>query len=234
MRQRLYRLAPKAARQGLQSQTLLFAAGSAHARPFYHKPCLLTASPASGKPMQHERDATTPETGRDQTTTTTAPRALAGADQRQAKTTAHAKTRLTAFPKSAHAGPGDYMTDDARDRAIAVAEQIRARVDANGQRAKLTPAQRKLLDLSAKIFDEPATRQDAAYLPRELVQVTLPHKNPGNVPVWTRTNGNLTIGIQPGMNLITRETYGYPYGTVPRLLPLLGDDRSSTHEKPPP
>jgi Plasmid encoded RepA protein len=109
------------------------------------------------------------------------------------------------------------MTYDPKDRAITVVE-LRERMEANAQRAKLTAAQRKLLDLSAKIFDEPATRQDSAYLPRELVQVTLPHKNPGNVPIWTRSNGNLTIGIQPGVNLTTRESYGYPYGTVPRLL----------------
>src|ERR1700674_760192 len=110
------------------------------------------------------------------------------------------------------------MTYDPTDRAIAVAEQIRARVEKHRQTDRLTPAQRKLLDLSAKIFDEPATRQDAAYLPRELVQVTLPHKNPGSVPLWKRANGNLTVGIQPGMNLNTGESYGYPYGTVPRLL----------------
>jgi hypothetical protein len=110
------------------------------------------------------------------------------------------------------------MADDAKDRAIAVAEQIRARVEANGQRAKLTSAQRKLLDLSAKIFDEPATRQDAAYLPRELVQVTLPHKNPGDVPAWQRTNGNLTVAIQAGWDIDAAKSYGYPYGTIPRLL----------------
>jgi hypothetical protein len=55
-------------------------------------------------------------------------------------------------------------------------------------------------------------------MPRELVQVTLPHKNPGNVPVWMRSNGNHAVGIQPGMNLQTGTSYGYPYGTVPRLL----------------
>jgi hypothetical protein len=108
--------------------------------------------------------------------------------------------------------------DDAKDRAIAVADLIRSRIEANEQRAKLTSAQRKLLEHSAKIFDEPATRQDAAYLPRELVQVTLPHKNPGTVPLWRRANGNLTVGIQPGMNLSTGESYGYPFGTIPRLL----------------
>jgi Plasmid encoded RepA protein len=109
------------------------------------------------------------------------------------------------------------MTYDPKDRAIAVAE-LRARGEANAERAKLTEAQRKLLDQSAAIFGEPATRQDAAYLPRELVQVTLPHKNPGNIPVWRRTNGNLTVGIQPGADLTTGQSYGYPYGTIPRLL----------------
>jgi hypothetical protein len=96
--------------------------------------------------------------------------------------------------------------------------KLRERVEINEQRKTLTPAQRKLLDQSAVIFGEPATRQDAAYLPRELVQVTLPHKNPGNIPVWRRTNGNLTVGIEPGADLTTGKSYGYPYGTIPRLL----------------
>jgi Plasmid encoded RepA protein len=109
------------------------------------------------------------------------------------------------------------MTYDPKERALAVAE-LRARVEANTQREKLTPAQRKLLDFSAEIFDEPGTKKYAAFMPRELVQLTLPHKNPGAVPIWTRTNGNLTVGIQPGVNLTTRESYGYPYGSIPRLL----------------
>jgi hypothetical protein len=47
----------------------------------------------------------------------------------------------------------------------------------------LTDAQRKLLEFSVQIFDEPAIAKYAAYMPRELVQITLPHKDPGNVPV---------------------------------------------------
>jgi hypothetical protein len=82
----------------------------------------------------------------------------------------------------------------------------------------LTRAQRKLLDASGEIFAEMAAKKDAAYLPRELVQVTLPHKNPGNVPVWQRTNGNLTVAVQPGWNVRKNQSYGYPYGTIPRLL----------------
>lgn len=82
----------------------------------------------------------------------------------------------------------------------------------------LTRAQNKLLGTAAIIYDEGATKRDAAFIARELVQATLPHKNPGEVPLWKRTNGNLTLAIQPGMNLKTSKSYGYPYGTVPRLV----------------
>jgi hypothetical protein len=46
----------------------------------------------------------------------------------------------------------------------------------------------------------------------------LPHKNPGNLPLWKRQNGNLILAIQPGMNIKTGVSYGYPYGIIPRLL----------------
>lgn len=82
----------------------------------------------------------------------------------------------------------------------------------------LTRAESKLLDASAVIFGDRATASDAAYVARQLIQATLPHKNPGSLPLWTRTNGNTTLGIQPGFNLKTGKSYGYPYGTVPRLL----------------
>ena len=82
----------------------------------------------------------------------------------------------------------------------------------------LTLAQRKLLDASALIFGERATPKDAAYIARQLVQATLPHRNPSDVALWKRTNGNITLAIQAGMNIRTGKSYGYPYGTIPRLL----------------
>jgi hypothetical protein len=82
----------------------------------------------------------------------------------------------------------------------------------------LTRAQSNLIDTSVAIFSEQATKKDAAFLARELVQATLPYKNPGDVPLWKRTNGNLTLTIQPGMNIKTGKSYGYPYGSIPRLL----------------
>jgi hypothetical protein len=86
-------------------------------------------------------------------------------------------------------------------------------------KAKLpTRAQLKLVDAATLIFGEQASAKDAAFITRQLVQATLPHKNPGNVPLWRRTNGNSTVGIQPGYNLKTGKSYGFPYGSVPRLL----------------
>jgi replication initiator protein len=82
----------------------------------------------------------------------------------------------------------------------------------------LTHAQNKLLDASVAIFAEQATTKDAAFIARELVQATLPHSNPGNVPAYQRRNGNTTLVIQPGWNADKGRSYGYPYGTIPRLL----------------
>ena len=53
---------------------------------------------------------------------------------------------------------------------------------------------------------------------RELVQCTLPHSDPGQVPFWTRTNGNLTLSIVSGVDPKAMKLVGYPYGSIPRLL----------------
>jgi hypothetical protein len=79
----------------------------------------------------------------------------------------------------------------------------------------LTRAQNKLLDTAAIIYDEGATKRDAAFIARELVQATLPHKNPGDVPLWKRTNGNLTLAIQPGMNLRLAKATAIPTAPFP-------------------
>lgn len=73
-----------------------------------------------------------------------------------------------------------------------------------------------------KISTTTPTSEDMAFLAREFVLCTLPHRNPGDVPTWSRTNGNLTLRVTPGYKTDrkTRKTVcvGYPYGTIPRLL----------------
>lgn len=82
---------------------------------------------------------------------------------------------------------------------------------------KITRQEHKLIQASFEISDEPPTDQDKAFLARQLVQATLPHSDPGNVPVWSRKNGNLTLSIQQGYD-DDGTPYGHPYGTIPRLL----------------
>lgn len=75
----------------------------------------------------------------------------------------------------------------------------------------------KLISIAGDIRLDP-DKTESAFMARQLVQATLPHKNPGNIPVWSRTNGGLTISIQPGIDVKKQKVTGYPYGTIPRLL----------------
>lgn len=79
----------------------------------------------------------------------------------------------------------------------------------------LTPHVVKLLDAAEAIRSQPEAAE-TAFMARQLVQCTLPHTNPGNVPVWTRTNGNFTLSLQQGYK--SGKAIGYPYGSIPRLL----------------
>jgi hypothetical protein len=81
----------------------------------------------------------------------------------------------------------------------------------------ISPQKMKLISIAGDIRLDP-DKTESAFMARQLVQATLPHKNPGDVPVWSRTNGNLTLSIQPGMDTKKKKSIGYPYGTLPRLL----------------
>ncbi len=83
----------------------------------------------------------------------------------------------------------------------------------------LTRQQSRILDASEAILQDPhVSDQDRAFIARQIVQVTLPHTDPGDVPVWKRTNGHLTLSIRPGWDHQKNQIRGYPYGTLPRLL----------------
>jgi len=53
-------------------------------------------------------------------------------------------------------------------------------------------------------------RDELAYMAKHLVQVTLPHSDPGDVSAWTRTNGDLTL-------VITRSNLDMAYREDDRL-----------------
>ena len=86
-------------------------------------------------------------------------------------------------------------------------------------KARSEAATLKLIESSESIRLLPGTKQDAAFMARELIQCTLPHSDPGpDLPAWIRVNGTRALIIQPGYDSDQRKSYGYPWGTLPRLL----------------
>jgi Plasmid encoded RepA protein len=87
-----------------------------------------------------------------------------------------------------------------------------------GRAQTAVPTVQRLLDTAVDIMGEPnPSACDRAFMARQLVQATLPHSDPGNVPVWTRTNGRLTLVVRPHYDR-QKQQHLHPYGTVPRLL----------------
>lgn len=82
---------------------------------------------------------------------------------------------------------------------------------------EISPVKSRLLNAAVQIRDT-GYEPEKAFVSREMVQATLPHKNPGDVPAWSRTNGNYALTIQPGWDTWKKQSFGYPYGTIPRLL----------------
>jgi hypothetical protein len=82
--------------------------------------------------------------------------------------------------------------------------------------APLTRNQEKLLSTAAAIREAPG-ETELTFMARQLVQCTLPHSNPGDVPSWKRRNGKYTLSIKPGTDE-NDKSFGFPYGVIPRLL----------------
>ncbi len=77
-------------------------------------------------------------------------------------------------------------------------------------------AVKKIVNAAVEIAMNPATNNNKAFMNRHLLQANLPHSKPKN-DVWQRKNGNLSLTVQAGINPDTGESYGLPYGTIPRL-----------------
>ena len=85
--------------------------------------------------------------------------------------------------------------------------------------AKARGSKAKRAEAGAAIVARP-DRIEKVFLAREFVLCTLPHRDPGAVTMWVRSNGNYTLALQPGGNLQTRQSYGLPFGSIPRLILL--------------
>jgi hypothetical protein len=83
---------------------------------------------------------------------------------------------------------------------------------------QLTRLEQQLIDVSGEIRERRPQQAELAFMTRHLVQVTLPHSDPGDVPLWTRSNGDITLVIGRTSVNEQGQPIGYPYGTIPRLL----------------
>ena len=108
-----------------------------------------------------------------------------------------------------------HMKDGEERRGLTPVGDILAKSKVIKQAVAITPHVIKLLDAAQEISNAPDDAEKA-FMARQLVQCTLPHANPGNVPVWVRTNGNFTLSLQQGYK--AGNAIGYPYGSIPRLL----------------
>lgn len=79
-----------------------------------------------------------------------------------------------------------------------------------------------MVKVSAEIDREGAIESNSlGFTSKIFVQATLPHRDPGPVPLWGRQNGDFAFTIQPGTKPGkdgSPEQIGLPYGTIPRLL----------------
>ncbi len=101
----------------------------------------------------------------------------------------------------------------ASEAAQTAAERNDTRPD--GEFEELSPVALRLLQAASDMRESPDS-YERAFLARQLIQCTFPHSDPGNTPIWSRTNGNLTLSIRPLYDEEKGE-HRYPYGTIPRL-----------------
>jgi hypothetical protein len=79
-----------------------------------------------------------------------------------------------------------------------------------------------LLDAVVKASED-GDEPEIGYHARLFTQTSLPYKDPGaDVEAWGRTNGNLTLIVRPGIRGFDENhkavSFGYPFGTIPRML----------------
>jgi len=91
-----------------------------------------------------------------------------------------------------------------------------ARFERRAQRAA------DLASLKEKIEKQDAqSAGEVLFMASPLVQVTLPHSDPGDVDIWDRQNGDLLLYIRGGVGQSEDgggEPLGLPYGVYPRLI----------------
>jgi hypothetical protein len=89
-------------------------------------------------------------------------------------------------------------------------EHVSRLLPAIAEEKQIRKSDLRLIEAAAVIRQEPMGPNDWAFMAKELVQCTLPHRDPGDVARWSRRNPNVTLTMV--------SSAGYPFGSIPRLL----------------
>src|SRR4051812_11428782 len=87
---------------------------------------------------------------------------------------------------------------------------VQAEPEAKPKSSKGQAPKVELAKAASEISGMPS-RAERAYMARELVQCTLPLRDPKDATVWARKNGNYTLIIQSGIDEETMMPRGLPY-----------------------
>ena len=113
--------------------------------------------------------------------------------------------------------PLDGILDELRQTLFGSLEIVSGAPKENAEKPR--QGKNKLARAGAAIVARP-DHIEKAFLAREFVLCTLPHRDPGDTTLWVRQNGNYALALQPGANIKTKQSYGLPYGSIPRLILL--------------
>lgn len=83
---------------------------------------------------------------------------------------------------------------------------------------EMTKDQVRLVDYRSSLEHNGGQPDEIAFSARVWAQVSLPYKDPGEVPFWVRRNGNITLRVQPAAvtDRAGNDTAAYPFGIFPR------------------
>src|SRR5437870_4621988 len=105
--------------------------------------------------------------------------------------------------------PGGFTKVGESEFFRAIAQQLESQAPAQTKAPRLRET--RLVETAVLVRQEAPDPEELAFMARELVQCTLPHSDPGQVPFWKRQNGNFTLSLVSQFDPRSGKLVAYPY-----------------------
>lgn len=115
--------------------------------------------------------------------------------------------------------------------ASGLAEDQKSSANSPGPKHKplITKRQAAITTAAAELEKRSVQSQPKALVPWFMAILSMPYKDPGNVPAWERVNGDYSIQIVPD---VVDGVARYPYGSIPRLLMIWMSTQAQITDSP--